>query len=492
MPGWLALVALCIAALAFYRSTSLGGELDRESAYLQAEISQRADQHDAHLTALSAVARAEGDRQAGPLMEVISTIRQFYPRIGEIQIVPLDEASAVAGSAPLEPDLAQAIREAARASDGHAVLFTTPFRPDTYVMVKRSPNNANARDAIGLIINVQLLESAAPFWSEPGVARRLSLASGEPVFGPAELAAGTQVTRELSSASQPLVLTTARPSGWAEWLPTGPLIALLVGASALYFAAIALWRQRVRTREAERRAELADLDARLTHASRVNAMGEMASGMAHELTQPLTAILAQAQAGRRLLATDKLEPLGGALEDVVAQARRASAILDRLRNWSRPQGPSAAPVDLRSALANVRALLAADATRLGVTLDIRSPEAAVTVTADPVEMEQVMFNLTRNAMEAVEREQEKRVTVTLTREAGQAVLEVADSGPGVPEELRPRLFTPFTTTRPDGTGLGLALSQRLVERAGGDIALVDQPGGAVFRVTLPLADGGSA
>jgi signal transduction histidine kinase len=101
-------------------------------------------------------------------------------------------------------------------------------------------------------------------------------------------------------------------------------------------------------------------------------------------------------------------------------------------------------------------------------------------------MEQVVFNLVRNAIEATgDKDGTGRVAIRLQQKKDQTVLEVADNGPGIAEELRPRLFTPFTTTRVDGTGLGLALSQRLVERAGGDITLIDGGPGATFRVVLP-------
>jgi C4-dicarboxylate-specific signal transduction histidine kinase len=212
----------------------------------------------------------------------------------------------------------------------------------------------------------------------------------------------------------------------------------------------------------------------------------MASGLAHELTQPLTAILAQAQASRRILERGDAAALAPVLDDTVAQARRASAILERFRNWSRPQRTAVSAVDLREALANVQALLTPQATAHGTRLAFDIPQSSVPVMADPVEMEQVVFNLVRNAIEAAaDARGGGRVAVRLRQDDSQATLEVADNGPGVPEDLRPRLFTPFTTTRADGTGLGLALSQRLVERAGGEIGLVDGGSGATFRVVLP-------
>lgn len=171
------------------------------------------------------------------------------------------------------------------------------------------------------------------------------------------------------------------------------------------------------------------------------------------------------------------------------QARRASAILERFRNWSRPQRAPASAFDLREASGNVQALLAPEAASRGVRLDFDVPETPIPVFADPVEMEQVMFNLVRNAIEAADGlNSAGRVAVTLKEDGSRAVFEVVDNGPGVPEDLRPRLFTPFTTTRTDGTGLGLALSQRLVERVGGEIAVMDGGPGATFKVTLPLED----
>ncbi len=240
-------------------------------------------------------------------------------------------------------------------------------------------------------------------------------------------------------------------------------------------------------RAAERRAELSGMEARLTHASRVNALGEMASGLAHELTQPLTAILAQAQAGRRLLARQDVATLSGALDDMIEQARCASNMLDRFRNWSLPHRQPAAAHDLRIALRNVDALLANEAARQHVVIDIALPDAPLLVRVDPVEIEQVMFNLLRNALDLVAAlEVRGAITATLSRTDNLAVLEVSDNGPGVAPELRGRLFTPFATTKMNGMGLGLALSQRLVERAGGEILYVDGDKGAVFRVVLPV------
>ena len=485
--GWLGLALLGIATLAGYRQFTLLRDLDEAGLALVAEASQRADQHDAHLTALSAIAQAERDN-ASAFLEVAATILRFYPRIDEIQLVPLDGASVV-GTQPLEPAVAALVRSAAQTSTGQTALLDTPDRPGHYLLVKRSPNTDQARDGLMLAVDAaQLLASEAPFWTSGTATLRLSMPNGHALVGPQALPVAPQFSRHLGSASQPLLFEAAMPVSLAQLLPLDRLFAVIIGSGLLAAIAAALLQQRARTQLAERRAELSGMESRLAHASRVNAMGEMASGMAHELTQPLTAILAQAQAGRHLLARQDTAALGKVLDDTVSQARRAADILDRLRNWSRPQSRPADPIDLRNTVRSVLTLLEADATRQDVSIRSALPDHPVNVLADPVELEQVLFNLVRNAIDALSGHGRPRlVAIHLVREDDQARLDIIDNGPGVATELLPRLFTPFTTTRPEGTGLGLALSQRLIERAGGEVAYVSGEGGAHFRVTLPLA-----
>jgi len=484
---WCLFLLVACAVLAAFQHRALVAELEHESTALHALASQRADQHDAHMTALSAVAVAAAKERQDLFLDVAATITRFYPRIDEVQLVPLDPAGHTIGTEPLAPETAEVVRAAARASDGRIMLLPHPQRPDHYIMVKRSPNNDAAIYGLMLGIDAQkLLGEAGPFWSRPGVALRLSLPDGRPLVGHLDSGETVRFSSPLGSASQPLILVTGMRIGLPDLLPVLPTALMLIGVSLAYLAVLIALRQRARARAAIEQARLSALETRLAHASRVNALGEMASGLAHELTQPLTAILAQAQASRRILERRDASTLAPVLDDTVTQARRASAILERFRNWSRPQRAPASAVDLREALTNVRALLTPQATTHGTRLDFDIPQSPVPVMADPVEMEQVVFNLVRNAIEAADGTADMaQVHVTLRQDADQTVLEVADNGPGVPVDLRPRLFTPFTTTRANGTGLGLALSQRLVERAGGEIALVGEGPGATFRVTLP-------
>ncbi|TZG37360.1 ATP-binding protein [Agrobacterium sp. B1(2019)] len=487
--AWALLMAAVISALAAYQYVSLLGELGRESDALQAEASRRADQHDAHVTALSAVAQAEQGADYGLLLDVAAPILQFYPRIDEVQLVPLNEAGPVIGTRPLENELAEAIRKAASVFTGRPALVASDLRPGHYMIVKRSPNSETASKALVLAVDAaRLLASDAPFWSAKQAVIRLKMPDGTVLFGPPSMPEAPQYVRQLSSATQPLMLEVALSITWRDLLPGRAVLAGMAGASIVFLLGTVMARQRTRMRAAERRAELSGMEARLTHASRVNALGEMASGLAHELTQPLTAILAQAQAGRRLLARQDVAALSGALDDMIDQARSAANMLDRFRNWSLPHRQPVAAHDLRAALRNVDALLAGEAARHEASIDIAMPDAPLLVRVDPVEIEQVMFNLLRNGLDALTAIEGRRaITARLSRSDDFAVLEIADNGPGIAPGLRDRLFTPFATTKTNGMGLGLALSQRLVERVGGEILYVESENGALFRVVLPIA-----
>jgi C4-dicarboxylate-specific signal transduction histidine kinase len=132
--------------------------------------------------------------------------------------------------------------------------------------------------------------------------------------------------------------------------------------------------------------------------------------------------------------------------------------------------------------------MSADAKRLGIEVSFLQADSAETiVAADSVQVEQVIFNLVRNAMDAVSDTETKSVNVVISKEPGFVVLEVSDSGNGVSEELKDRLFEPFVTSKRDGTGLGLALCQRLVEQAGGELALLEKRKITTFQARLPLA-----
>lgn len=454
-----------------------------QSTVLHRLTSQRADQHDAHLTSLSGIFVAGGTDRSDLLLEVATTIIRFYPRIRSVHVVPFDPAEPhIETSQNLTPENAALVRRMAQRSTGALEVGQLPDQQDHYLVVKRSPNSDDAQHALALVVDAEAL--AAPdsdFWQRTSVFYRLTTPDGDKLLGSLD-GNDAGFSKPLGSASQPLVLETALRINLADVLPAGK--ALLTGllVTGIFGLAFLISRQNRRTQEAEGRATLSAQETRLAHASRVNAMGEMASGMAHELAQPLTAILSQAQAGRHLAKRGDVERLTTVLDDTVSQAQRAADILDRLRRWSKPNRTPPKACSLNKTAQSVSDLLALEAKTVGAIITLELPDYAVCIDADPVELEQVVFNLVRNALDACD---EARVTIEVREEDGTAVLEVRDTGPGIPADLKPHIFEPFVTGKTNGTGLGLALCQRLVEEMDGDIVLLPDAPETTFRLSFP-------
>jgi signal transduction histidine kinase len=474
---------LALGLLAGLERQRLVAEFTTKSATLHRAASQRADQHDAHLTSLSAILVAGGPARQDLLLEVAATIMRFYPRISSVNVIPLDPSQPTIETRPVLPDRdAALVRQMARQSSGTLQIAPLSSAPGHYLLIKRSPNTDAARYGLALGVDAQaLIASDDPFWQIPSVSYSLSMPDGAMLTG-ATAANGAMFSKPLGSASQPFVLNTSLAIRLADLLPVGKALTTIATVSGLFVLALLGLGQRARTTAAESRARLSAQEVRLAHASRVNAMGEMASGMAHELAQPLTAILSQAQAGRHLARRGDVTKLSTVLDDTVLQAKRASDILDRLRRWSRPHRSAAKACALNDAVRGVEQLLALEAKAVGATVTLDLSEEPIFIDADPVELEQVIFNLMRNAIDASDA---ARVTVRTTTDQAGAVLEVMDTGPGVPMDLRARIFEPFVTGKPDGTGLGLALCQRLVEEMGGEITLVPEAAETTFRLFLP-------
>ena len=484
---WFALLTFGIGSLAIFQRNLHLSELNSESERLFRIASQRASQHGAHLTALAVITDSGISQYQDIFLKMATTINHFYPRINEIHLIQLESGQQLIGTKPLEANVTSAINTATRKATGMFTLVSHPSRKEHYLLIKRRPNSNNALYALTLNIDAKkLLNSKSAFWSRDNVTLRLALPNGNTVIGPEEIKT-PQFSKILSSYTQPLHLSTTIRLSTADLLPSLKLIGTIFFVSIFYLLGLLILWQKERTRAAEQLAKLREIETQLTHASRVNAMGEMASGMAHELTQPLTAILAQSQAGLRLLATDNIKELENILHDTVLQSRRASSILERLRNWSRPQRESASAIDLLDALHNVHGLFTSEADQQGIQLQFHLPKQAVLVLANQVEMEQIIYNLVRNSFEALEGIQNAKINVSLKISTEYAILEISDNGQGVPAHIIPQLFTPFYTTRDNGTGLGLTLSQRLIERVNGEISYIEDSLGATFRVVLPLA-----
>ncbi len=230
----------------------------------------------------------------------------------------------------------------------------------------------------------------------------------------------------------------------------------------------------------------------LIHVSRLSTMGEMATGIAHELNQPLSAIVnfANGCARRLRLGIGEKEELISAMEQITAQARRAGEIIKRLRGMVTRKQPVREVVDLNTLVTDACALISHDRRKLGVAVESRLSRTPVMVRVDPVQMEQVILNLLRNALDALESrdlEHRRLMVATGVDAEGQAFIEVRDTGVGIDPEHLKQLFDPFFTTKKRGMGMGLSISQTIVTEHNGRISAHSVPGrGAVFTVVLPL------
>jgi C4-dicarboxylate-specific signal transduction histidine kinase len=237
---------------------------------------------------------------------------------------------------------------------------------------------------------------------------------------------------------------------------------------------------------ATRQSEAAHRTARMV------ALGEFASGVAHELNQPLAAISTYNEASLRLLGSgsSNLDELRDAMQKCRDQSRRAGAIIQRLRELLRNPVRAPARLDLREVALTVRQLAEREAMECGVSLALDEASDLSLVRSDKLLVEQVALNLVRNAIEAVRDlpRDRKIVTISTGMEEGGAVFSVSDLGDGVPGEIRGRLFEAFVTTKPGGLGLGLSICRSVIESLGGSVRHEPNAGrGARFSFVLPAA-----
>jgi two-component system sensor kinase FixL len=240
---------------------------------------------------------------------------------------------------------------------------------------------------------------------------------------------------------------------------------------------------------------LQELQTELVHVSRLTAMGEMASALAHELNQPLSAIANYLRGSQRLL--DKGNPedlprLREALDKAADQALRAGEVIRRLRDFV-GRGETERQVEsLSKLIEEASALALVGARELGVRTSFQFDAAVDSVVADRVQIQQVLINLMRNALDAMRDSPRRELTVsTQDRGDDMATILIADTGSGISDDVRDVLFQPFMTTKKEGMGVGLSICRTIVESHGGTIWADRNPaGGAVFGFTVPILDGG--
>ena len=251
-----------------------------------------------------------------------------------------------------------------------------------------------------------------------------------------------------------------------------------------------------RRKTAELEVEKQQLE--LTHLSRVSLLGELSGSIAHEINQPLAAILANAEAGQQLLSGDgvNLEEVREILADIIAADTHAGEVIHRLRLLLKKGDVESRPLNVSEVLHDSLELLRNDLLNRRVNVFAELPSALPAVVGDRTQIQQVMVNLVTNACDAMGGNDvgERMLTIRAAADGAGVLVSIRDRGPGIPPESAERLFEPFFTTKPHGLGLGLAVCRTIVAAHGGKLWAANNPeGGATFHFTLhPAASGENA
>ncbi len=269
----------------------------------------------------------------------------------------------------------------------------------------------------------------------------------------------------------------------------GRLVVLVAfGLMATLVVVYALWRRAIIASEQRTSAtRIADLKDRLVQANKLSSLGQMAAGIGHEINQPLTAIGLRARTARKLIENGRAGEAATTLDEIAPLTARIGAITGELRRFARRGDGRVGKVSLQAVLAGTQLLLGDRIRTMGTVLNI-APDN-VEVIADQGRLEQVFVNLIQNALDAIELSggDGGTIGIEIAIADGIATISVCDTGPGVPPDVRERLFQPFSTSKDDGLGLGLVICRDIVADFGGELRFVPSDRGAVFEMSLKVA-----
>ena len=245
-------------------------------------------------------------------------------------------------------------------------------------------------------------------------------------------------------------------------------------------------RERAERLARERQAALADV-------SRVSIIGEMASGLAHELGQPLGAICTYAEACRNMIGSGDVTELADTVDKIAGQAQRAAQIVRHIRGFVRRAAPDRSTFNVNDLIRETVRLVEVEAKTDGIAVSVELPDRSLPVQADPIEIQQVLVNLVRNGFDAIRQAAAGPRAMTIRSSAdreGVVAIGVSDTGVGQGSNLPERMFEPFFTTKPGGIGLGLSISRSIIEAHGGRLWATPNPErGTTFRFTIPASGG---
>jgi PAS domain S-box-containing protein len=237
--------------------------------------------------------------------------------------------------------------------------------------------------------------------------------------------------------------------------------------------------------------QLHQAQAELAHATRVRSLGEIATGIAHEVSQPLAAMITNARAGiRRLDDSCGVQEMRAVLQDIVADGQRAAGVINRIRGLVKHTPLRLARLDVNDVIEDVVGLSGPMLRQHQIRLDVERKGTLPPVTGDRIQLQQVLLNLVINATDAMKAIDDRpRVLEIRTWQRDSYVnVRIHDSGPGLPESAVRRIFTPFFSTKPEGMGVGLSISRSIVEAHGGRLDLAsNSSNGATFELELPVA-----
>src|SRR6185437_5040573 len=246
------------------------------------------------------------------------------------------------------------------------------------------------------------------------------------------------------------------------------------------------------TERADAERKLGQMQRELTHVARLSEIGQMGSTLAHELNQPLTAISNYLNAGRRMLGTRQtsgVDRVIEAMDKAAAQAQRAGDIIRRLRQFTEKRETERQEEDINIVVEEGTALALVGARSSGIAIRSELGPDRPAAVIDKIQIQQVVVNLVRNAVEAMANSTEKVLTVATRRQGQMVVITVADTGPGLSPRIVDQLFKPFVTTKAEGMGVGLSICRQIIEAHGGSIHFEKpEQGGARFEFTLPAVE----